>query len=117
MGDKEQIVNVTETSTPSTPTDTNKQPEIQQHAAWPTDPTPLAADKTSQFWMNVYDGLLCFIPVVLIAKVILVVVISQKDKAHHGIDIEFVSKATTFLVEFNGQVCGTTCIPISQSTQ
>lgn len=70
----------------------------------PADPVPLKPSASYDFLMDAYDFLLCLIPLVLIAKVILCIVASIKDRHHHGAEVDLVSRLTTLLISFNSQV-------------
>ncbi|EHY53653.1 hypothetical protein HRR83_003866 [Exophiala dermatitidis] len=72
--------------------------------AWPREPVPLVPDTKGKMFMWIYDGVLLAVPLLLIAKIGLVIGAWRLDRSHRGNDIDLVSKLTTFLIEFNGQM-------------
>ncbi|KIX97439.1 uncharacterized protein Z520_06891 [Fonsecaea multimorphosa CBS 102226] len=73
-------------------------------AAWPKEPVPLVPDAKAQMFMWLYDGILLAVPLVLVAKIGLVIGAWKLDRQHRGNEIDLVSALTTFLIEFNGQM-------------
>ncbi|OQV09915.1 hypothetical protein CLAIMM_13989 [Cladophialophora immunda] len=81
-----------------------KQAEIPVASSWPKEPVPLVPDTKDQMFMWLYDGILLAVPLVLIAKIGLVIGAWKLDRQHRGNEIDLVSALTTFLIEFNGQM-------------
>jgi hypothetical protein len=71
---------------------------------WLTQPKELLPDSKSERLLRAFDYFLISIPVVLIAKVILVIVASKIDESNQNVDIDAVSHLTLFLIKFNSQV-------------
>ncbi|OAP55757.1 hypothetical protein AYL99_09909 [Fonsecaea erecta] len=86
------------------PINHEKPVEAPVAASWPKEPVPLVPDTKDQMFMSVYDGILLAVPLVLIAKIGLVIGAWKLDRQHRGDEIDLVSKLTTFLIEFNGQM-------------
>lgn len=72
--------------------------------SWPKEPVPLVPDNKDKIFMWLYDAVLLAVPLVLIAKIGLVIGAWKLDRPHRGNEIDLVSHLTTFLIEFNGQM-------------
>ena len=104
---KEAAINVAEVQGSTDPQhDANAPPASPPHLAstWPQEPVPLVPDKKSSMWMTLFDTVLLGLPILLIAKIGLVIGAWHVDREHHGTDIDLVSVLTTFLIELNGQL-------------
>jgi hypothetical protein len=55
--------------------------------------------------MAAYDAFLCAMPLIMMIKTALCLFASDLDRSNTGVQFASVSRQTTFLVEFNGQVC------------
>ncbi|EXJ74575.1 uncharacterized protein A1O5_02871 [Cladophialophora psammophila CBS 110553] len=81
-----------------------KHRDILVASSWPKDPVPLVPDTKDRIFMWLYDGILLAVPLVLVAKIGLVIGAWKLDRQHRGDEIDLVSRLTTFLIEFNGQM-------------
>ncbi|EXJ86721.1 hypothetical protein A1O3_03674 [Capronia epimyces CBS 606.96] len=86
------------------PSNQEKPTQTVPAEAWPKQPVPLVPSSKSQLLMWVYDAVLLTVPLILIAKIGLVIGAWKLDRSHRGSDIDLVSSLTIFLIEFNGQM-------------
>ena len=73
-------------------------------STWPQEPVPLVPDKKSSAGSTVYDAVLLAFPLLLIAKIGLVIAAWHIDRDHKGIDVDLVSTLTMFLIKLNDQL-------------
>ena len=71
---------------------------------WSTEPKKLAPSRIWGMTMDVYDGLLCAIPAILIVKAVLCIKAHRMERDHEGASVDLVSPLTIFLVNLNLQV-------------
>lgn len=72
---------------------------------WPMQPKPLVSRKPMEAAMDVYDVLLCAIPIALIVKTTLCIVAHRREKIYGGdFDIRLTTSLTLSLVSLNKQV-------------
>jgi hypothetical protein len=72
--------------------------------AWPSNPQPLTNEPLVDGFLDAYDVALCLVPLLLIAKIILVIVVWHSDLGSAGYFLDEVGILTSFLIQFNGQV-------------
>ncbi|OAL23163.1 hypothetical protein AYO20_11031 [Fonsecaea nubica] len=109
QGDNVVVVESTELPSSShsqQPINPEKQAEIPIPVAssWPKEPVPLVPDTKNRLFMGLYDGVLLAVPLILVAKIGLVIGAWKLDRRHRGDEVDLVSGLTTFLIEFNGQM-------------
>jgi hypothetical protein len=68
------------------------------------EPQPFTNEPLVDRFLDAYDVILCLVPLLLIAKIILVIVVWRGDRSSAGYFVDEVSLLTAFLVQFNGQV-------------
>ena len=71
---------------------------------WPSQPRPLTAAPVAEHTLDVFDGILCAIPLLLIAKIALILVAFRKDRGATGYFADTASSMTVYLIKFNHQV-------------